>query len=131
MIESLAPRTYRVITYGCQMNVHDSERISGLLEDAGYVAPPGDEADVVVFNTCAVRENADNRLYGNLGHLAPAKAAHVLKTTTYASSPGGATYPASSSSPEMRSESWTFIWQPYVMTRYVRGARDSIMARPL
>jgi len=75
MIESLAPRTYRVITYGCQMNVHDSERISGLLEDAGYVAPPGDEADVVVFNTCAVRENADNRLYGNLGHLAPAKAA--------------------------------------------------------
>jgi tRNA-2-methylthio-N6-dimethylallyladenosine synthase len=57
------------------MNVHDSERISGLLEDAGYVAAPGDEADVVVFNTCAVRENADNRLYGNLGHLAPAKAA--------------------------------------------------------
>ena len=75
MIESLTPRTYRVITYGCQMNVHDSERISGLLEDAGYVASPGDEADVVVFNTCAVRENADNRLYGNLGHLAPAKAA--------------------------------------------------------
>jgi tRNA-2-methylthio-N6-dimethylallyladenosine synthase len=75
MIESLAPRTYRVITYGCQMNVHDSERISGLLEDAGYVASSGDEADVVVFNTCAVRENADNRLYGNLGHLAPAKAA--------------------------------------------------------
>ena len=75
MIESLAPRTYRVVTYGCQMNVHDSERISGLLEDAGYVASPGDEADVVVFNTCAVRENADNRLYGNLGHLAPAKAA--------------------------------------------------------
>ena len=77
MIESLAPRTYRVITYGCQMNVHDSERISGLLEDAGYVAAPGDEADVVVFNTCAVRENADNRLYGNLGHLAPAKAARA------------------------------------------------------
>ena len=75
MIESATPRTYRVITYGCQMNVHDSERISGLLEDAGYVAAPGDEADVVVFNTCAVRENADNRLYGNLGHLAPAKAA--------------------------------------------------------
>ncbi|HMC03336.1 MAG TPA: tRNA (N6-isopentenyl adenosine(37)-C2)-methylthiotransferase MiaB [Cellulomonadaceae bacterium] len=74
MIESLTPRTYRVVTYGCQMNVHDSERISGLLEEAGYVAAPGDEADVVVFNTCAVRENADNRLYGNLGHLAPAKA---------------------------------------------------------
>jgi tRNA-2-methylthio-N6-dimethylallyladenosine synthase len=75
MIEPLAPRTYRVITYGCQMNVHDSERISGLLEDSGYVASPGDEADVVVFNTCAVRENADNRLYGNLGRLAPAKVA--------------------------------------------------------
>jgi tRNA-2-methylthio-N6-dimethylallyladenosine synthase len=57
------------------MNVHDSERISGLLEDAGYVrVADGDSADVVVFNTCAVRENADNRLYGNLGHLAPTKA---------------------------------------------------------
>jgi tRNA-2-methylthio-N6-dimethylallyladenosine synthase len=70
------PRTYQVRTYGCQMNVHDSERLSGLLEDAGYVRAEGDEpADVVVFNTCAVRENADNRLYGNLGHLAPVKAA--------------------------------------------------------
>src|SRR5919199_5175314 len=69
-------RTYEVRTYGCQMNVHDSERISGLLEDAGYVrATGGDQADVVVFNTCAVRENADNKLYGNLGHLAPVKAA--------------------------------------------------------
>ncbi|HVW82154.1 MAG TPA: tRNA (N6-isopentenyl adenosine(37)-C2)-methylthiotransferase MiaB [Mycobacteriales bacterium] len=68
-------RTYEVRTYGCQMNVHDSERIAGLLEAAGYEkAPEGDTADVVVFNTCAVRENADNRLYGNLGHLAPVKA---------------------------------------------------------
>ncbi|MFC7545487.1 tRNA (N6-isopentenyl adenosine(37)-C2)-methylthiotransferase MiaB [Plantactinospora sp. GCM10030261] len=67
-------RTYNVVTYGCQMNVHDSERISGLLEDAGYVrAASTDEPDVVVFNTCAVRENADNRLYGNLGHLRPTK----------------------------------------------------------
>ncbi|WP_345713367.1 tRNA (N6-isopentenyl adenosine(37)-C2)-methylthiotransferase MiaB [Kineococcus glutinatus] len=70
-------RTYEVRTFGCQMNVHDSERLSGLLEDAGYVR--ADEAgaaepDVVVFNTCAVRENADNKLYGNLGHLAPVKA---------------------------------------------------------
>ena len=55
------------------MNVHDSERISGLLENAGYVPAEGDEADVVVFNTCAVRENADNKLYGNLGMLAHAK----------------------------------------------------------
>jgi tRNA-2-methylthio-N6-dimethylallyladenosine synthase len=68
-------RTYEVRTYGCQMNVHDSERLTGLLEDAGYAAAPdGEQADVVVFNTCAVRENADNRLYGNLGHLAPVKA---------------------------------------------------------
>ena len=70
-------RTYEVFTYGCQMNVHDSERIQGVLEAAGYVAAaPGSQADVVVFNTCAVRENADNRLYGNLGHLAPVKGAH-------------------------------------------------------
>jgi len=70
-----ATRTYEVRTYGCQMNVHDSERLTGLLEDAGYVPAPSDEtADVVVFNTCAVRENADNKLYGNLGHLAPVKA---------------------------------------------------------
>jgi tRNA-2-methylthio-N6-dimethylallyladenosine synthase len=69
-----AHRTYDVRTYGCQMNVHDSERISGLMEDAGYVrAADADAADVVVFNTCAVRENADNRLYGNLGRLRPTK----------------------------------------------------------
>ncbi|MFE6858600.1 tRNA (N6-isopentenyl adenosine(37)-C2)-methylthiotransferase MiaB [Nocardia sp. NPDC057668] len=68
-------RTYEVRTYGCQMNVHDSERLSGLLEDAGYRrAVPGATADLVVFNTCAVRENADNKLYGTLGHLAPIKA---------------------------------------------------------
>jgi len=73
----MSARTYEVRTYGCQMNVHDSERLSGLLEDAGYLrAPEGQTPDVVVFNTCAVRENADNRLYGNLGHLAPVKAKH-------------------------------------------------------
>jgi tRNA-2-methylthio-N6-dimethylallyladenosine synthase len=71
-----ATRTYEVRTFGCQMNVHDSERLSGLLEGAGYVrAGTGEPADVVVFNTCAVRENADNKLYGNLGRLAPVKAA--------------------------------------------------------
>ena len=70
-------RTYEVRTYGCQMNVHDSERLSGLLEEAGYTkVAPGNDADVVVFNTCAVRENADNRLYGNLGHLKPFKDAN-------------------------------------------------------
>jgi tRNA-2-methylthio-N6-dimethylallyladenosine synthase len=69
-------RTYQVRTYGCQMNVHDSERLAGLLEAAGYRrAPEGTDADVVVFNTCAVRENADNKLYGNISHLAPRKQA--------------------------------------------------------
>ena len=67
-------RTFQVRTYGCQMNVHDSERLAGLLEAAGYRrAEDGTDADVVVFNTCAVRENADNKLYGNLSHLAPRK----------------------------------------------------------
>jgi tRNA-2-methylthio-N6-dimethylallyladenosine synthase len=68
-------RSYAIRTYGCQMNVHDSERMAGLLEAAGYTRAGADDADVVVFNTCAVRENADNRLYGNLGHLRPAKSA--------------------------------------------------------
>jgi tRNA-2-methylthio-N6-dimethylallyladenosine synthase len=62
-------RSYEVRTYGCQMNAHDSERISGLLEDAGYLPGETGESDVVIFNTCAVRENADNKLYGNLGTL--------------------------------------------------------------
>jgi tRNA-2-methylthio-N6-dimethylallyladenosine synthase len=70
----VSARTYQVRTYGCQMNVHDSERLAGLLEAAGYQrAADGADADVVVFNTCAVRENADNKLYGNISHLAPRK----------------------------------------------------------
>ncbi|MCS0499322.1 tRNA (N6-isopentenyl adenosine(37)-C2)-methylthiotransferase MiaB [Protaetiibacter mangrovi] len=71
-----APRTYEVRTFGCQMNVHDSERLSGSLEAAGYVKATEGEADIVVINTCAVRENADNKLYGTLGHLASAKREH-------------------------------------------------------
>ena len=70
------PRTYEVRTFGCQMNVHDSERLSGSLEAAGYVRADGEPADVVVINTCAVRENADNKLYGTLGHLASTKREH-------------------------------------------------------
>ncbi len=70
-------RSFEIRTYGCQMNMHDSERLAGLLEEAGYRrAASGATPDVVVFNTCAVRENADNRLYGNLGHLLPVKNAH-------------------------------------------------------
>lgn len=66
--------TFVVETYGCQMNVHDSERIAGLLLDAGYTQALADtQPNLVVFNTCAVRENADNKLYGNLSFLAPRK----------------------------------------------------------
>ena len=66
-------RTYEVRTFGCQMNVHDSERLSGSLEAAGYTRAESGQADIVVINTCAVRENADNKLYGTLGHLASIK----------------------------------------------------------
>ncbi|WP_144877401.1 tRNA (N6-isopentenyl adenosine(37)-C2)-methylthiotransferase MiaB [Microbacterium sp. 1.5R] len=67
-------RSYEVRTFGCQMNVHDSERLSGSLESAGYVrAEVGDEADVVIINTCAVRDNAAGKLYGTLGQLAAVK----------------------------------------------------------
>ena len=72
MTPSLADvaRTYAIRTFGCQMNEHDSERIAGLLESDGLVAADADEdADVIVLNTCCIRENADNKLYGHLGHL--------------------------------------------------------------
>src|SRR5690606_21919861 len=63
-------KRYFIRTFGCQMNEHDSERIAGLFERDGMVqAADVSEADVVYINTCTVRENADNRLYGNLGHL--------------------------------------------------------------
>src|SRR6201991_2240139 len=70
-------KTFQIRTFGCQMNVHDSERLAGQLEEAGDV-PASAEAkpDLVVFNTCAVRENADNKLYGTLGHLRPDKVAN-------------------------------------------------------
>ena len=75
MSELAAARSYVVRTFGCQMNEHDSERIAGLLEADGLV-PAADvtTADVVVLNTCCIRENADNRLYGNLGQLKAWKA---------------------------------------------------------
>jgi len=73
----MSARTFVVETYGCQMNVHDSERITGLLLEAGYLPALADsQPDLVVFNTCAVRENADNKLYGNLSFLAPLKKAN-------------------------------------------------------
>jgi len=63
-------RTYLIRTFGCQMNTHDSQRVAGMLETMGYrPAQDPDDADLVLLNTCAVRENADNKLYGTLGHL--------------------------------------------------------------
>ena len=63
-------RRYVVRTYGCQMNEHDSERIAGLLEMDGLEQTESfDDADVIVLNTCCIRENADNKLYGQLGNL--------------------------------------------------------------
>ena len=68
-------RTYVVRTFGCQMNQHDSERISGLLDADGLVSVDDEsDADVIVLNTCCIRENADNKLYGTLGHLKTWKA---------------------------------------------------------
>src|SRR5215218_3544834 len=64
------PLTFHVRTFGCQMNEHDAERIRGLLEGQGLAAVgTAAEADVVVLTTCTIRENADNKLYGTLGHL--------------------------------------------------------------
>ena len=75
-LRTAVPRTYEVRTFGCQMNVHDSERLSGSLEAAGYVRATEGHPDIVVINTCAVRENADNKLYGNLGILGTRKKKH-------------------------------------------------------
>jgi tRNA-2-methylthio-N6-dimethylallyladenosine synthase len=66
----MAPKKFHIRTFGCQMNEHDSERLAGLLVADG-LEPTDDveEADVVVLNTCCIRENADNKFYGHLGHL--------------------------------------------------------------
>src|SRR5207249_6947972 len=62
-------------TFGCQMNEHDSERMKGMLESLGYTeAPSRDEADLILFNTCSIREKADNRLVGHLGEAKRLKA---------------------------------------------------------
>ena len=70
----MKPPAYFISTFGCQANVHDSEKIAGLLREMGYNQAPGeDEADLVVYNTCCVRENAENKLFGHLGALKRAK----------------------------------------------------------
>ncbi len=61
---------YHIVTYGCQMNLHESEKIAGVLREKGYdrESPP-EEADIIVFNTCCIRENAENHAFGNIGAL--------------------------------------------------------------
>ena len=66
--------TYYITTFGCQMNAHDSEKLKGILERIGYTQGESeDSADFVIYNTCAVRENAEQRVYGRIGHLKGAK----------------------------------------------------------
>lgn len=61
---------YHIVTYGCQMNVHESEKIAGILHGMGYTETPDKEqADIIVFNTCCIRENAENHAFGNIGAL--------------------------------------------------------------
>jgi len=68
-------KTYHLTTFGCQMNEHDSERMKGMLESLGYgEAPERDGADLILFNTCSIREKADNRLVGHLGEAKRLKA---------------------------------------------------------
>jgi tRNA-2-methylthio-N6-dimethylallyladenosine synthase len=69
-MSTVAPsKRYHVTTFGCQMNEHDSERMKGMLESLGYAeAPVADEADLILFNTCSIRESADSRFVAHLGH---------------------------------------------------------------
>ena len=61
---------YHIITYGCQMNVHESEKLAGMMEELGYKETDSvEKSDVVVFNTCCIRENAEQRAKGNIGAL--------------------------------------------------------------
>lgn len=72
--ESLGrPLTCAVITFGCQMNARDSEKLAGILEQIGYLLTDSEEADFVIYNTCTVRDNANQRVYGRLGHLGAMK----------------------------------------------------------
>lgn len=71
---------YKVVTYGCQMNEHESEKLSGILENLDYTPTESDDlADVIVFNTCCIRENAEQRAYGNIGALKRLKKANKQK----------------------------------------------------
>lgn len=70
------PLNFHVATFGCQMNAHDSEKLKGILTTCGYRETGEDEADLIIYNTCTVRENADQRVYGRLGCLSGLKKKH-------------------------------------------------------
>ena len=63
------PLTYNIQTFGCQMNSHDSEKLKGIMDEIGYEEVDDEAADFVIFNTCTIRENANQKLYGHLGHV--------------------------------------------------------------
>ena len=65
--------TFHVTTFGCQMNARDSEKLVGILEEIGYEEIEDEHADFVIYNTCTVRENANNKVYGRLGYLSNLK----------------------------------------------------------
>ncbi len=69
-------KTYHVVTFGCQMNARDSEKLAGILEKIGYVEAETEDADFVIYNTCTVRENANLRVYGRLGQMKKIKQKH-------------------------------------------------------
>src|SRR5690625_7094196 len=67
-------KKFLIRTYGCQMNEHDTEVMAGILTEMGYEATNDtNEADIILLNTCAIRENADNKVFGEIGHLKPLK----------------------------------------------------------
>ena len=67
---------YHIVTYGCQMNVHESEKMAGILHNLGYTeTQEKEDADIILFNTCCIRENAENHAFGNIGALKQLKKA--------------------------------------------------------
>ena len=70
------PLYAHISTFGCQMNARDSEKLMGILLEAGFVESDTEEADLVLYNTCTVRENANERVYGRLGHMKAYKRTH-------------------------------------------------------
>ena len=73
------PLSADVVTFGCQMNARDSEKLLGILKEIGFEESDSEEADFVLYNTCTVRDNANQRVYGRLGHLHSMKKTHPDK----------------------------------------------------